>query len=345
MVYVIKSLGMKDPKKGATIDNAVEVIKIGFSDDKNIEKRLKCYKCENMIFEILFTIPGGTMEDEKRLHMYFKDLKYIKGSEWFYVDKDNTIMNFFNKYKTIEEIRIVIGPFNLERRVDWFNYHCACLRIIAIYNYLFPDKEAKIKNYKFIDNLRKDLANYNFGSLDSFYKWIKNKNIDIDPELIEKLILVPKEYKEKVDEFFVKFRELKTLGQKLKYFCEFPCDDDTKKFIQNQITEKHFNEYLDTLGPEQIKAEGYNITGINKRLGIISFNKLGLITKIRETFEVGGKYSRLNIKNSLRDIYTECGYEKSPVASDLDNYFNLKVIKVKDNTGKFVSGYEILSSK
>jgi hypothetical protein len=153
------------------------------------------------------------------------------------------------------------------------------------------------------------------------------------------------DYQETVLRFFEGFEQLKTLGQKLKYFCEFPCDDDTKKFIQNQITEKHFNEYLDTLGPEQIKAEGYNITGINKRLGIISFNKLGLITKIRETFEVGGKYSRLNIKNSLRDIYTECGYEKSPVASDLDNYFNLKVIKVKDNTGKFVSGYEILSSK
>jgi hypothetical protein len=153
------------------------------------------------------------------------------------------------------------------------------------------------------------------------------------------------DYQDEVIDFFSTFDSFKYLSDKLKYFCECSCSNAVKDIIYNQITEKHFHEYVDILGQDRLKSLGYNLTLINRELSIISFDKTKLVDTIYSTFETGFRYSRSFIKDKLRDIYTDLGYEKSPVASDLEEYFELKVTKVKDDTGKFVNGYELLNKK
>jgi hypothetical protein len=151
---------------------------------------------------------------------------------------------------------------------------------------------------------------------------------------------------EGVIQFFDEFEKLKNLRQKLKFFCEYQCEDDLRQVIYNQITEKHFHEYIDILGSDVLKKDGYNITKINKRLGIITFNNTELLNKIYSTFIVGEKYLLATIKESLTNIYTECGYEKAPKATDLEKYFEIKIVKlINPKTGKRVDGYEIKNKK
>ena len=103
MIYVIKSFGVKDQTKELDINNLIEIIKIGFTEDSNQERRISSYSTHNKAYKVLLKIPEGTQEDEHDLHQYFKDFQYFD-REWF-IDVDDTIENFFKENSTIELIR------------------------------------------------------------------------------------------------------------------------------------------------------------------------------------------------------------------------------------------------
>jgi hypothetical protein len=157
-------------------------------------------------------------------------------------------------------------------------------------------------------------------------------DFEVDSNIIESLIAIPEQYKEEVELFFDDFDRLKNLRQKLKYFCEYQCEDDLRQVIYNQITEKHFYEYIDILGPEILKKDGYNITKITKRLDLMKFNKTELTNKIHSSFVVGNKYLFVTIKSELGKIYNEYNYSKVPKATDIKNYFNTKKVKMTSPT-------------
>ena len=90
MIYVIKIYGPKEETS----------IKIGYTEDKNFNRRMKSYKTHYPFYELLYTIPGCTKEDEDNLHLYFR--KYNKGTEWF--EECDEIIEFFNTHKTKESI-------------------------------------------------------------------------------------------------------------------------------------------------------------------------------------------------------------------------------------------------
>lgn len=63
-------------------------------------------------------------------------------------------------------------------------------------------------------------------------------------------------------------------------------------------------------------------------------------------FPVGLRITSGDAKDKLRDIYRKLGYKKTPKATDLEKYFELKETRVKDQmSGKFTRGYEILKMK
>jgi hypothetical protein len=66
--------------------------------------------------------------------------------------------------------------------------------------------------------------------------------------------------------------------------------------------------------------------------------------KFVQIFSIGSKYSTKQIKSILADFYTANNISKTPKASDLEEYFNLKTCKVKIND-KWENGFEILSLK
>ena len=166
--------------------------------------------------------------------------------------------------------------------------------------------------------------------------------------IIDETLGLEKDNAEIMD-YLSQYRELPRLFDKLKFLCELDFKGKLSKGLLEQITEKNFQDYFELLGSERIKALGYNISNINKELGIVSFNKSLLFLKIIETFSVGERYTSSWIKSSLKSIYEESGYEKTPVASDLENWFDIKKVQINtrlDNgTYKRDKGYEILSKK
>ena len=69
--------------------------------------------------------------------------------------------------------------------------------------------------------------------------------------------------------------------------------------------------------------------------------------RILSTFKIGDKYLLSDAKETLRTIYQEVGLlNKNPKASDLEEYFNTKVIKVTNSlTGKRSKAYQLISIK
>ena len=52
------------------------LLKIGYTADENSKKRFDTYKMHNPKSVVLFTIPGGTEQDEKNLHHMFRSFLY-----------------------------------------------------------------------------------------------------------------------------------------------------------------------------------------------------------------------------------------------------------------------------
>ena len=68
--------------------------------------------------------------------------------------------------------------------------------------------------------------------------------------------------------------------------------------------------------------------------------------KILSAFTVGNKYLRSEVKDLLGGIYNSFEYSKTPKASDLEEYFEIRpcLITNKD-TGKRDHGFEIIKKK
>ena len=97
MIYVILSAAFKK-------DSSTEyesLLKIGYCRDDREKVRTATYLTENPTIKTLFTIPGGTEQDEKNLHHHFR--KYLKyGNEWFSYNQE--ILDFFTTHITKESL-------------------------------------------------------------------------------------------------------------------------------------------------------------------------------------------------------------------------------------------------
>lgn len=120
-----------------------------------------------------------------------------------------------------------------------------------------------------------------------------------------------------------------------------------EELLEN-IPDKNFKEYFTTLGPNRIKAVGYDTTILNKELKNLSLSE-DLAEKVYNTFSLGKRYTSIYIKNELLKIYQEIGYSKTPIATDLKTWFKIKRVQINTKIAKGVykrdKGFEILSKK
>jgi hypothetical protein len=73
-------------------------------------------------------------------------------------------------------------------------------------------------------------------------------------------------------------------------------------------------------------------------------NFANLKSKILSEFKVGEKYLMSDIKEKLGVIYSSFSYAKTPKATDLGDYFEIKKCKVSIE-GKRVPAFEIIKEK
>ena len=74
--------------------------------------------------------------------------------------------------------------------------------------------------------------------------------------------------------------------------------------------------------------------------------KSDLSEELNKVFTIGLKISKANAKEALRSIYERLGYSKTPKATDLEGYFELRPCQIKNQeTGKIDNGFEIIKRR
>ena len=102
-----------------------------------------------------------------------------------------------------------------------------------------------------------------------------------------------------------------------------------------------YQNYINLLGFEKIRALGYYESAI---LGYIQSQQNLQNSSITSLFNVGDKYTTKQIKEMLGEFYNLNNISKTPKATDLENYYILKAIKLKVND-KWEHGFEIIKRK
>ena len=304
MIYVITSaikdsINIKDKKKNYTYKT---ILKIGYTNDKTPEKRFTSYEVANPSYDILYTIPNCTEDDEKKLHYYFEKYKYDYGDEWFYYEDE--IIEFFDTHKTkesIDKLGLVKKPKKPKR----------------------PKSESTL--------FKEELA-----------KWLKDNNTTLS-DIVKKVLIIFTA---------VEVNGLKVFYDKMKFLCNTLYFNRDKSISDKDIElilsklPYNYSKYLTTLGPDRCRANGYNITKIRKELEDINLKdiKANLKSKILSEFKVGGRYLMSDIKEKLGVIYSSLSYTKTPKATDLGDYFEVKKCLIIVD-GKKTNGFEILGEK
>lgn len=137
------------------------------------------------------------------------------------------------------------------------------------------------------------------------------------------------------------------MKDKLKLLCEYGLSRDGINIVLGQIPDSdEIKSYYTSLGPERLKALSYSVTFIKRELGIVTFSQDILESNIYSKFRVGDRIKMSDIKLKLGEIYSSINYDKTPKATDLENYFELKKCKITDSeTKKRIDCFEILKRK
>ena len=102
-----------------------------------------------------------------------------------------------------------------------------------------------------------------------------------------------------------------------------------------------YQNYINILGFEKIKTLKYYESAI---VGYIQSQQNLQNSSISSLFNVGDKYTKKQIKEMLGEFYKLNNISKTPKASDLEQYYILKTIKLKVND-KWENGFEIIKRK
>ena len=157
------------------------------------------------------------------------------------------------------------------------------------------------------------------------------------------------ENKDKIDYIINNFTyQYTTFVDKMKYLCDQGKILNTQEYsvVLNSVPMEYKN-YITTLGIDKIKGWGYKRTDLDKafKKELSSQNPSEeLINSIYSEFKIGNKYSKVKIKEKLKFLYDSQNYNKTPKASDLEQWFEIKSVLLSEN-GKRVAGFEIIKKK
>lgn len=153
----------------------------------------------------------------------------------------------------------------------------------------------------------------------------------------------------KLKSLLLNYLNLKRAYDKLIFLYKLSKNGQLSEEILEKLPDKNFKEYFTILGADRIKALAYNTSLLNKELSILTFDDTILLERIYNIFIPGNRYSLVDIKQVLLNIYQDVGYKKTPVATDLQEWFNIKSVQIntKISKGKYKrdQGFEILSRR
>ena len=340
MIYLIETTYYnKETKK------VLDLLKIGYTEDSRKDIRFMAYKMHNPGFKLLYEIPNLSEDVEKRVQYKFRNLLYSEyGREWFYYSDD--IINFFRDIDKIDLESLPKSPMS-ERRKYWkLN---KLVKNVVYWVSVIPKESKRDYIEKIIEDLGSNLKN-----IQDILNYIE-KDYGSESTLEYRKMIERKETKkycnddiinQEVSSVLYEFERKTTYYDKMKLLCNTNLSKEALELILAQISEEDdIKSHFLALGPEKIKALGYNMTKIRRELGIVIFNKELLINTIFTNFNVEDKLNQIDIKQKLFDLYTSISYTATPKATDLGNYFEIKKCKITLPDKSRINGIEIIGVK
>ena len=152
---------------------------------------------------------------------------------------------------------------------------------------------------------------------------------------------------DEIEQKVKEFNELKWFTDKMALVCNTGFDEGTQQVFLKQIPIT-FGNYYNVLGPDKLRTLMYRNDNIKEAYNReISNQTIDIKSIIINEFVVGNRYPKAIIKEKLKRIYSEVGYEKTAKATDLLDYFSIRqceITRSEDKT-KRDSGFIILALK
>ncbi len=169
---------------------------------------------------------------------------------------------------------------------------------------------------------------------------VKKEKVRKEPKTIQGIYKINKDkISEESKLIFMNLLNLKNYEERLKYILN---SENINKEVLELLPESYTTAI--SLGLERCRANGYKFLEIKKELEIVTYNTEAIDQEIFRLFNVGEKYTWKYIKQELKSIYNSHGYKKSPKATDLSNWFELRTVKFTI-AGKKENGFEIIKRK
>lgn len=152
-----------------------------------------------------------------------------------------------------------------------------------------------------------------------------------------------------IDSIIQNIEDCQGFPAKMECIYNLDIPSDVMEIVLGRLPIEYGNFYR-SVSPEEAKRLSYRKGELGKRYDR-SYNNQGvdwdaLKELIYETFLVGSKYTKAAAKASLGSIYELVKYEKTPKASDLEEYFEIKPCQITNKeTGKRDNGFEIIKKK
>lgn len=160
------------------------------------------------------------------------------------------------------------------------------------------------------------------------------------------------QFTKEIEDFLDLFGKYVYFTDRMRHLCDHKfTDQETLKIILEQIPIEYKTYYL-SLGPDRIKANGYQRSRLEKEYKLSLVSSIGggsLKDKVYTVFCVGSRYKLSDIKQSLQEIYNELGLKSTPKATDIEKYFEVRSIQILEKLSggdyKRIRGYELTKKK
>lgn len=152
-----------------------------------------------------------------------------------------------------------------------------------------------------------------------------------------------------VEDLIKKLKSVPQYDVRFRLYCEarekFKSDRRKTSDLVSYYTGTDMENLYSYFGYKKCLAVGFRAVYLKKELSDLAL--LGpLKAEVYNIFKAGDRHTLKYIKETLRNIYQKLGIYKSPKASDIEEFFDTKRVKIPDKTNKKINnGYQLLSIK
>ena len=155
-----------------------------------------------------------------------------------------------------------------------------------------------------------------------------------------------------VQKILQEFENQQFFNNKMRYLYFLNMENSVAKQVLDNIYDTSYSKYYWSISASRAGTLKYQKGNLEKEYQYIvnsskSISEIEADVKniINIEFKVDDKFTKAEIKEKLRKIYENCGYNKTPKSNDLEQYFEIKECKVTVSTGKQENGFKIIKKK